>query len=303
MKSLLAIIALLLWGMAPAQIPNSGFENWHLVGSGQGEDPDHWESNNQILDTPGIEKSTDAHSGKYALRINATSNPFQSPVIFLGNIDFDTTNRQGNFPGSIKSRCAGVPLQKAPRVLTGYYKLVTPSANQETADINVSVGYGCFGLPLWTPPIYGSFNNFKVSNDSTGTYRFFAVALQQNFPATRPLDTLRINAGFYVDTNQGQVGTGYLLLDDLELLGTLSQSEYAEEASLSIFPNPANEELQVEINSEFGAHTIEVYDLKGGCVLKTPFRSSLDISALPPAMYLLKIKGKRGELMKRFTVR
>jgi len=303
MKIFISLLALLLWGMAPAQIPNGGFENWHPVGNGQGEDPDHWESNNRIVDTPGIEKSTDAHSGNYALRINATSILEQFRVIYLGNIEFDTTNRQGSFPGLVDASCAGAPIQNVPRVLTGYYKLVAPPVNKGVADINVSITSQCLSLPLSHVPFLGNFNNFQVSKDSTSSYRFFAVALQEDIPVTDPLDTLRINAGFYVDTNRGQVGKGYLLLDDLQLLGTLGQEEYAAEVSFSVFPNPAGEALHLEVEEAFEARTVEVYDLKGSFVLQTPFRSTLDVSALPPAMYLVKVIGKRGELLETFVMR
>lgn len=304
MKNTIFIISIFLWGMAQAQIPNSGFENWHPVANGQGEDPDHWESNNLIVDTPGIVKSTDAYSGNYALRINATAIPEQSPVIYLGSIDFDTTFTTGNFPGSIIASCAGKPIQNVPQVLTGYYKFVAPSKNKGTAGISVEAVLGCVGWPSYMFPVGGSFNNFRTSGDSTGIYRFFAVAMQEEFTLNEPLDTLRIAAQIAIDTNFGEVGEGYLLLDDLGLLGTIGQREMLmEEASFSVFPNPAGEQLYIEISESFKAHTLQIYDLKGGFVLETPFHSPLDISALAPAMYLVKIQGEQGELMKTFVVR
>lgn len=304
MKIFTSIITVLLWGMAAAQIPNGGFENWHPVGNGQGEDPDHWESNNRIVDTPGIEKSTDAHSGNYALRINATSIREQFRVIYLGNIEFDTTNRQGHFPGSIRPGCAGVTINKIPQVLTGYYKFVAPPSNKGTAFLDLNATTGCVSLPSMVF-VYGNFSNFKTSRDSTARYRFFAMAIQHSdidSSLDGPLDTLNIMAGISIDTNFGEVGKGYLLLDDLQLLGTLSQSEYAAEASFSVFPNPAGETLHLEVEEAFEARTVEVYDLKGGFVWQTPFRSTLDVSALPPAMYLVKVIGKQGELMETFVV-
>lgn len=307
MKFTVTLIVVLLGSFSNAQIPNAGFENWHPVGNDQGEDPDHWESNNLIVDTPGIEKSTDAHSGNYALRINATAIPEQSPIIILGDIEFDTSMTPGNFPGLIDASCSGTSINRVPQVLTGYYKFVAPAANEGTANVGISANTGCTGFP-WGGTVFfhGKFRNFRRSQDSTGRYRFFAVAMQHDEIDTLydgPIDTLNINATLQIDTLLGEVDQGYLLLDDLQLLGSLSQSEYAANASLSVFPNPARKELHLVVSKAFEAHTLEVYDLKGGFAFKKPFRSPLNISSLAPGMYLVKIKGAKGELVETFVVR
>ena len=63
---------------------------------------------------------------------------------------------------------------------------------------------------------------------------------------------------------------------------------------ISVYPNPANEILNIEYHTTSSASTnIEIVDLVGHSVLKQPIKvndvNTLKISSLPSGVYLLKV--------------
>lgn len=285
-----------------AQIPNGGFENWEKVVNRNAEDPQHWTSSNRIVDTPKVRKSTDAHSGNYALRIDAETEPFQRPFISLGSLSFDTTN--GGVPYVPEFQCTGNATGQVPQVLMGYYKFVAPTVNEGSAYISVSLNPSCPRTMPGPEPIEGSFDDFRAVNQSGFDYRPFAIPLKMNYldSSFRALDTLVIQISMHMDTNLGQNSSGYLLLDDLQLLGSLNNPSVKLEQQVKIFPNPATDVLNISAPEGIHAHTLEVFSMTGKKVMETPYRQKLDLRNLKSALYLLKIHTRRSVVVKRFMI-
>lgn len=66
---------------------------------------------------------------------------------------------------------------------------------------------------------------------------------------------------------------------------------------VSILPNPADNFLQIETNTNIDFETIQIYNLKGFPInIETSNSNSLDISRLQTGLYFLKLKDKRGRI-------
>jgi hypothetical protein len=66
------------------------------------------------------------------------------------------------------------------------------------------------------------------------------------------------------------------------------------EKGLKIFPNPANEEVNIEINSEFLNRKLYLTDALGQLILTQPMDKkiiTIDLSELPRGMYFIRVEG------------
>lgn len=72
---------------------------------------------------------------------------------------------------------------------------------------------------------------------------------------------------------------------------TISIDEVTNEAPVSFYPNPANNEVQLDITS---SQLVKVYDLTGKELISTTVEptNTLDISSLETGVYMLAIPGK-----------
>ena len=83
-------------------------------------------------------------------------------------------------------------------------------------------------------------------------------------------------------------------------LTPLSVDDFALE-TISIFPNPAKNTLNLEMLTSIGDFETEVFSVLGQSVARNSNSSQLDISNLNSGMYLLKITTENGTITKRFT--
>lgn len=80
----------------------------------------------------------------------------------------------------------------------------------------------------------------------------------------------------------------------------LSVDEFALE-TVSLFPNPAKNTLNLDMPASIGDFETEVFSILGQSVARNSNSSQLDISNLNTGMYLLKISTENGTITKRFT--
>ena len=100
------------------------------------------------------------------------------------------------------------------------------------------------------------------------------------------------------DPGAGSAGSAWLvkLKKDLSLVTTSKDETKFSETKFSIYPNPVNDKLNIEIqNPKEG--TIGLTDLNGRILLTQNINlpnTSLDISFLPKGMYLIRYQDKNG---------
>jgi hypothetical protein len=77
------------------------------------------------------------------------------------------------------------------------------------------------------------------------------------------------------------------------------------QAGISLYPNPATDQLTITGLSDFAGCTIEVLDVLGQQVIAPERIGSpsmlLDVSSLPSGAYQLKVSGPSGRVLKRFV--
>jgi len=83
--------------------------------------------------------------------------------------------------------------------------------------------------------------------------------------------------------------------------GTSAVNDLAEDI-FDIYPNPANDYLQIHLNDQVQG-VLEIQNLKGQTVLRqklSQIDTSLDLQALPAGIYLLNIYGEKGNYSKKW---
>ena len=79
-----------------------------------------------------------------------------------------------------------------------------------------------------------------------------------------------------------------------------------EESHISIYPNPANDNITIELSSD--CHTIEIYDSFGRMMMSQQVAETLsqqlvdvDISKYPSGLYLVVVKNDNNRYYKRIV--
>ena len=106
-------------------------------------------------------------------------------------------------------------------------------------------------------------------------------------------DTLQVFLTYTIDGVDGSC-TFFLLMD-----GTNSVKAISDEAEITMYPNPASHE--VNIDSHGALKGISIYDITGKKVLTTVY-PVFDVSILNKGMYFVEIDTALGTVMKRLIV-
>jgi hypothetical protein len=73
-----------------------------------------------------------------------------------------------------------------------------------------------------------------------------------------------------------------------------------------VYPNPASSNVRVEVSARFGGREVRLSNPLGQVLRRTVMLSnaaSLDVSNLPPGMYIVRVYGTTGEMARRIIVR
>ena len=73
-----------------------------------------------------------------------------------------------------------------------------------------------------------------------------------------------------------------------------------EDSSISIYPNPASEFINVKTSAQI--NRIELFDITGKKVLATTQKENIKINHLPIGVYLLKVYSARGSFTKKVVI-
>jgi len=72
--------------------------------------------------------------------------------------------------------------------------------------------------------------------------------------------------------------------------------------NVKVFPNPAKDIINVELEENVIADKIELYDIKGKLVLAQELNNKINISDLDPGIYLLNVRSNDAYFRKRISV-
>ena len=91
--------------------------------------------------------------------------------------------------------------------------------------------------------------------------------------------------------------------DEVETACLTGTEDLIAENTISIFPNPANDEITISNDSGFAIETIRMYNQLGQVVFQKAFQNNtFDISALANGIYIVELKTDIGRVFKKLMV-
>jgi len=283
MKNLLSLLTILVFFGANAQVPNTGFENWHPY-SPAGEYPDGWTTSDSLSNELGgghnATKDNDAFEGTYAIRLTSVQTIIaKGPGV--------ATNGSVSLSGSDFAFNGGSPDTARYRYMTGQFKY-NPASPSDTGLATVLLYRTVAGIRDTI-----AMGIYKFAN-TVSTYTPFTVEIHYRDWVNNPeMVIVILQSSKGVNDPNLAVGTE-LLIDSLNFSGFVGIDELADNiASLNYYPTPASSELHidVELKKQDVIH-YEIYDERGRLVLQNPLNTgheTADISQLAVGNYVLRI--------------
>jgi hypothetical protein len=270
MKPTIFILAVLLSLLQSinAQVPTiGGHDDWCVIEPIAFDDPDCWESSNPVCVAAGLPDyvllTEDAYSGTYALRletgIDADGMPFPSAAIFKNK------------------------LQGRPEKLTGYYLADLKADDYSSIRISLTSDRGIVG--------WGSIEFDR----SSSLYTAFEIPLVYISPVVVP-DSFYM--AIYSSAEMATSGT-YIVFDDLAFETVRDVAiPLTEKYTNKLTPNPATDEILVQVPGELGQVYLKIFDDSGRNMEYETFEYQvrIDVSDYTQGLYLYEIRLKSHEL-------
>lgn len=149
----------------------------------------------------------------------------------------------------------------------------------------------------WNGSSWVQIDNTLLSNGPSSAINAFGSEIALNWSGSRVL----------VGSPQQAPGGQVYVFRNPSLEVSTGIGELGNEEILSIYPNPANDLIVVEMLSEQTSPTeLEVFDIMGRSVMRSQvqqaMRSELDVSALSPGQYMLRIRNEANTYSHKFFV-
>lgn len=286
LKNLLAaVLTIAATSATYAQSIHGDFENWDSVDTDifRNHLPVGWIdlSRNRECEIEGkpwaVTRTTDAHSGNYAIVLRNVSLSFDDPTMLMSSSGNDTMMNNK------------IPVNARHSKFEGYYKYETPESDTFEITVLMMKGEDYLGV-----------GEFKQSNTTSG-YLKFSVPIIYMTPASKIPDSavVMIKAG----SSEHFVAGSTLTLDDLGF--NLSQglnNDATLDAEVNIWPNPAADETTLSLKGNInGDVKIEVIDLMGKIIkdiaVKTNGRemqAPVSLAGLPQGILFIKVSDNNG---------
>jgi Secretion system C-terminal sorting domain len=271
----------LSFNLGPA-IANGNFEQWATYNH---VEPVGWTSPDQYGDTAEVvTRSTDAITGQYAVQVTTKS-------IFSGQ---DTLGylTSGRFNGG--SQSGGQPYNLTTDTLCGYYKYTGIGADSAIIGAVFSQGGNMIGVAA-------------QYFDSKNQYTYFEIPFQLG----QTPDTVRIDIWSSNPGGMPMPGST-LIVDSLRFKSDPLVGLPTPRPALAwtIFPNPSSGNAWMEIvPATEGNYRLEVFSVTGARLLQQTLalqagrnRIPLDLQALAPGTYLVRLQGDGNFQTLRLTV-
>jgi hypothetical protein len=285
MKKLFSILALLAISQVYAQqnpIPNWNMDEW--IDFGDFEDPADWGSNNYITAGFGVkpvESDTISIQGLSAKMVTKEGPGFNVPGVLCSNGYFDI-----NVLGCV----GGFPCDY-PFIYFNGFAMYNPEDN-DTAGA---------GAILW------KWNSGTQKRDTLalvaarfvetgGDFEFFSVPFY--YSSAGVPDSAMIVLSSTVNAGQSPPAGSKLRIDNLSFSDLATGISESQPVDVSIYPNPANDYVNIGIPPAPGKYFVTVFDYLGRRVahgLMPANQYRLQTDGLNPGLYFLSISNDRGK--------
>jgi hypothetical protein len=287
---LLLLISFVSFNSNAQTVVNGGFENW--TNNIFYEDPDNWTTLNLLALTGVPEtaiKSTDSHSGTYALELKT--------VAFINGSNQADTMIGYAFSAAIGGG-GGFPVNSRPQGLSCYYKY---------NKVGLSIGYVTVTLSKW--------NSITNKSDSVGwgvtfipydqtSYTQLDVPILYFSSETPDSAFIWATCGGGDPADPGVPSGAFapgtsLKLDDFSFYGT-TDIEENKLANISVYPNPAQNDLNILNLGTTKEAFVRIYNVFGQLqkeIFIEDEKNLVSVSELKKGIYLYQITDIKGRLL------
>jgi hypothetical protein len=293
-KLLLSItVALFISVSAFAQIINNGFENWTSMGTYS--NPDNWETLNNYTALAGVYTATKGTPGSpgasYLMLTSKTvSTSVVNGVAVYGKLD--AVSMQG---------VAGLPFSQQPVRLTGNWQHMIYGSSQGSILVKLTKWNTITNLRDVVATGSVTLSGMAMS------WATFTVNLTYASSVAPDSCMIVLKASGTTPTNND-----YLWVDNLAFSGSVTGIKTIENniSDVSVFPNPATENVTVELNVKKASPiNFKLVDLTGKLIKEINadevfgnYKTSISITDIAKGSYFLKISTDDGVEVKKIMI-
>lgn len=282
----ISIAAMMLPMASFSQIQDGGFENWDSIPFREGGKnflPNGWyETANEFANFDksewSVTRTNDAYKGNYAIRLKNVLNwAPQNAMLMTKSGSADEVNNK-------------IPIKSKPKSLECYYKFTFESEDSFTVGVYLTKGEDIVGMGTVT------------KNTQRNDYTKLTLPITYS-PASNVTPDSAIVI-FTLGSATSFVEGSKLILDEVSFIDNstgLREQFPALNADVSIWPNPASDEVNVEITGADKRVTVELINALGETIQQKEERTEagkinvkFDLSALHSGIYFIKVSDDTG---------
>ncbi len=236
---------------------------------------------------------TSQAAGTYYIKVIGYSGANSATCYTIKATVTAVTSCQSSYDNSTNGTTSGAAVIPFNTNITG---LISPTADVDNYKFTITTG-GTITVTLGTLP---ADYDLKLLN-SAGTQ----VGISQNGSTTSESIAYTAAAGVYYAQVYGYNGansatTCYTLKVALGTATKPDEPIYSSKKMLTVFPNPAEDKVNINITGYIGVSDIRLFDVNGKQVATqrtSQLNSVMDISKLPKGIYLVKVFTATGEML------
>ncbi|MFI5221476.1 MAG: T9SS type A sorting domain-containing protein [Bacteroidia bacterium] len=276
---------------APAQIPNSGFENWTTVGGYS--NPDGWDNPNALTSSMSVYTCTKGTPGdpgaSYLKLVSKTVTGFGvvPGIAVCGTIDYVSCRPKSGFAST-----------QRPQTLTGNWQYMYGASASD-------VGFIAVYLTKWNTTNGNRDTIASAIKNLTGmamSWAAFTVTLNYVSGATPDSAMIILSASGPTPSNGS-----YLYVDNLAFTGTvIGVEEVLPNSNFRIFPNPAAQSELTVVFDKATSCNVEIFSIEGKLVKQISSsinnnQFTVDIADLNKGYYFIKAITPQGSVTKKLV--
>jgi hypothetical protein len=226
--------------------------------------------------------------------------------VFLPIADPNTTNFR--YKISVLDSCGNES------VLSNHHRTIFLQANQ---------GVGGVVNLNWVPYEGATVDFYRIMRDTTGVGTFVAI---DSVPGSNTVYTdvapplSSVNVRYMLESNwstsctptRATVNTSRSNIKHIALITTGNIEQTIMNASINVYPNPADELITIEYPSGFKQYSVQLYDALGQMVINEKLADDaggnvslshqVDVSALTKGVYIVNVQTEYGSTFKRIVI-